>query len=93
MNRLDGKVISGAARGIRAETARLMLEAGARVAIGDVLDEKGRETARVLGGDAVYLHAPAARKGSRRPSRRKAACPTWRSTGTAMREPPRRGGT
>ena len=50
MNRLDGKVaiISGAARGIGAETARLMVEAGARVAIGDVLDERGRETARAL---------------------------------------------
>ena len=31
-----------------------------------------------------------ARKGSRRPSRRTAACPTCRSTATAMREPPRR---
>ena len=29
-----------------------------------------------------------ARKASRRPSRRTAACPTCRSTGTAMREPP-----
>ena len=61
MNRLDGKIalISGAARGIGAETARLMIEAGAKVAIGDVLDEPGRETARSLqaaGGEAVYLH-------------------------------------
>ena len=58
MNRLDGKValISGAARGIGAETARLMVEAGAKVAIGDVLDERGRETARTLGGDALYHH-------------------------------------
>ena len=56
MNRLDGKValISGAARGIGAETARLMVEAGARVAIGDVLDERGRETARALGDNALY---------------------------------------
>src|SRR5438270_7980125 len=58
MNRLDGKValISGAARGIGAETARLMVEAGARVAIGDVLDERGRETVRTLGDAALYLH-------------------------------------
>ena len=59
MNRLDGKValISGAARGIGAETARLMAEAGAKVAIGDVLDERGLETARAIesaGGAAIY---------------------------------------
>lgn len=58
MNRLDGKValISGAARGIGAETARLMVEAGARVAVCDVLDEQGRETARALGDRVLYQH-------------------------------------
>jgi len=61
MSRLDGKVafISGAARGIGAATARLMVEAGAKVAIGDVLDERGRETTRSIAGAddvAVFQH-------------------------------------
>jgi NAD(P)-dependent dehydrogenase (short-subunit alcohol dehydrogenase family) len=61
MNRLDGKIalISGAARGIGAETARLMIEAGARVIVGDILDDRGRETVRQIGGgdsSAVFQH-------------------------------------
>jgi 3(or 17)beta-hydroxysteroid dehydrogenase len=62
MNRLDGKValISGAARGIGAATAGLMVEAGAKVAIGDVLDERGRETAAAI--DGLYLHLDVARE-------------------------------
>src|SRR6516165_560370 len=67
MNRLDGKVafISGAARGIGAATARLMVEAGARVAIGDVLDERGRESARAIAGSgdtAIYTHLDVTRE-------------------------------
>jgi 3(or 17)beta-hydroxysteroid dehydrogenase len=67
MNRLDGKValISGAARGIGAETARLMAEAGAKVAIGDVLDERGRETARAIesaGAEAIYARLDVTRE-------------------------------
>jgi len=60
MNRLDGKIalISGAARGIGAETARVMVEAGARVIVGDILDDRGRETVRKIGGDtaAAFQH-------------------------------------
>lgn len=67
MNRLDGKVafISGGARGIGAETAQLMVQAGAKVAIGDVTDERGRETVRALesaGGEALYVHLDVTRE-------------------------------
>jgi 3(or 17)beta-hydroxysteroid dehydrogenase len=60
MNRLDGKValVSGAARGIGAETARKMAAAGATVVVGDVLAERVRETAREItdaGGKALAL--------------------------------------
>jgi 3(or 17)beta-hydroxysteroid dehydrogenase len=60
MNRLDGKValVSGAARGIGAETARRMAAAGATVVLGDVLAERVRETAREIteaGGKALAL--------------------------------------
>src|ERR1700738_4126264 len=60
MSRLDGKVafLSGAARGIGGETAKLMASVGAKVAIGDVLDERGRQTAKEIegaGGQALYL--------------------------------------
>jgi NAD(P)-dependent dehydrogenase (short-subunit alcohol dehydrogenase family) len=61
MSRLDGKValISGAARGIGAETARLMAHAGARLVIGDVLDERGWQTVSAInatGGQTEYVH-------------------------------------
>ena len=53
MNRLDGKVafVSGAARGIGAATAKLMAKAGARVVIGDILEERARETVAEITGD------------------------------------------
>ena len=56
MNRLDGKIafLSGAARGIGGATAKRMVEAGAKVAIGDVLDETGRKLAQEIG--ALYVH-------------------------------------
>ena len=61
MNCLDGKValISGAARGIGGETARLMAKAGAKLVVGDVLDDRGRQTVATItsaGATAEYVH-------------------------------------
>ena len=57
MNSLAGKValISGAARGIGAETARQMVAAGAKVVLGDVLETAGRATAEELGDQAAFI--------------------------------------
>ena len=54
MGRLDGKVaiVTGAARGIGAETARAFVREGARVLLGDVLDEAGANEAKGRLGDA-----------------------------------------
>jgi len=55
---LEGKValISGAARGMGAEEARLFAAQGARVVLGDVLDEEGEKTAAEIGESAIYQH-------------------------------------
>jgi 3(or 17)beta-hydroxysteroid dehydrogenase len=67
MNRLDGKVafISGGAIGIGAATAAMMAQAGARVVLGDILDEAGEAVAdaiRGAGGEALYVHLDVSRQ-------------------------------
>ena len=61
MARLEGKValISGGARGQGAVEAQMFAEEGAKVIIGDILDDAGRQTEaqlRELGYECTYVH-------------------------------------
>ncbi|QKW36806.1 glucose 1-dehydrogenase [Actinomadura sp. NAK00032] len=58
MGRVDGKValVSGGARGIGAAAARALVAEGARVVIGDILDDEGRAVAAELGEACRYVH-------------------------------------
>jgi NAD(P)-dependent dehydrogenase (short-subunit alcohol dehydrogenase family) len=48
-------LITGAARGLGRAFAEAAIQAGARVAIADVLEDLGKETARSLGADFILL--------------------------------------
>ena len=58
MGRLDGKVaiVTGAARGTGAATARALAAEGAKVVLGDLLDDLGEAVAKELGEAARDLH-------------------------------------
>ena len=65
--RLEGKValISGGARGQGATEARFFAREGAKVVIGDVLDEDGARVAAEIGeagGEALYVHLDVTRE-------------------------------
>ncbi len=58
MKRLAGKVaiVTGGSRGMGEATVRLLVEDGAKVIIGDVLDEPGQALADELGPDTIFVH-------------------------------------
>jgi len=61
--RLAGKVaiVTGGARGIGAETARLLVNEQARVVIADIREEEGRNVAAQLGPNCRFCHADVSR--------------------------------
>ncbi|MGC4963362.1 glucose 1-dehydrogenase [Gordonia sp. DT101] len=58
MGRVDDKValISGGSRGMGASHARMLVDEGAKVVIGDILDDEGKALADKLGDAARYVH-------------------------------------
>lgn len=63
MGRVADKValISGGARGMGAADARMLVAEGAKVVIGDILDDEGTALAEELGDSARYVHLDVSR--------------------------------
>ncbi len=87
MGRVDDKaaLISGAARGMGASHARLLVAEGAKVVIADILDDEGQALADELGASARYVHLDVTNPGSgrpRQPRRRRssAGSASWSTT-------------
>ena len=66
MNRVDGKValVTGGARGIGGEAAKQLVQAGAKVAITDVLEAEGTALADELGNSTIFLRHDVTNEGT-----------------------------
>src|SRR3989442_12375813 len=64
MGRLDGKVaiVTGAARGQGEAEALVFAREGAKVVLGDVLDDLGKTVAEDIGDAATYVHLDVSRE-------------------------------
>ncbi|MCH7585423.1 MAG: SDR family oxidoreductase [Acidobacteria bacterium] len=58
MRRFDGTValVSGGARGMGASHVRALVDEGAKVVFGDILDDEGKKLEEELGESAYYVH-------------------------------------
>ena len=56
--RVEGKVVlvTGGARGTGEQTARILVEEGARVVVGDIAEDRGESVAKDLGDAAAFVH-------------------------------------
>ena len=93
MARFDDKVVlvSGGARGQGAAEARLLVAQGAKVVIGDVLDNQGQSLAVELGPAASFVRHDVTSEAdwarASKPPRSSAACTAWSTTPESTSRP------